>query len=329
MVEESSSERVNMNKKQQVAAGKITLSMLIDISTPGAIFLSAIAPAVFGFILALETGEPISVPLLITLLLIPTLFNASINLINDYFDYVRGNDTHENIFGETDSPLAFNQVKNPKPVFWIGLLCLLLGGLLGIYVIYKAGYVPLIIGIIGAIAVLTYSGGKFSVSHLPIGEPVAGFVMGGLIPLGVFTSLTGILDWTVLIKSIPMMLIVSQFMLVNNTCDIERDKIVGRRTLPIVLGREKIHGVAAGFTALWVLSMVFSAFFWYPLASPIILIMIFILRKRFKTIYTGPRLSSTKIQDVWNMVVVATAIGIWYPIAVLIHILIIKLLSVQ
>ena len=329
MVEESSSERVNMNKKQQVAAGKITLSMLIDISTPGAIFLSAIAPAVFGFILALETGEPISVPLLITLLLIPTLFNASINLINDYFDYVRGNDTHENIFGETDSPLAFNQVKNPKPVFWIGLLCLLLGGLLGIYVIYKAGYVPLIIGIIGAIAVLTYSGGKFSVSHLPIGEPVAGFVMGGLIPLGVFTSLTGILDWTVLIKSIPMMLIVSQFMLVNNTCDIERDKIAGRRTLPIVLGRKKTHGVAAGFTALWVLSMFFSAFFWYPLANPIILIMIFILRKRLKTIYTGPRLSSTKIQDVWNMVVVATAIGIWYPIAVLIHILIIKLLSVQ
>ena len=329
MVEESSSERVNMNEKQQVATGKLSLSMLIDISTPGAIFLSAIAPAVFGFILALETGVPISVPLLITLLLIPALFNASINLINDYFDYVRGNDTNENIFGETDSPLAFNQVKNPKPVFWIGLLCLLIGGLLGIYVIYKAGFVPLVIGIIGAIAVLTYSGGKYSVSHLPIGEPVAGFVMGGLIPLGVFTSLTGILDLIVLIKSIPMMLIVAQFMLVNNTCDIERDKIAGRRTLPIVLGRKKIHAVAAGFTALWVLSMLFSTIFWYPIAAPVILIMIFILRKRLITIYTGPRLSSTKIQDVWNMVVVATAIGIWYPIAVLIHILIIKLLSMQ
>ncbi len=327
MVEESSSERVNMNKKQQVATGKLTLSMLIDISTPGAIFLSAIAPAVFGFILALETGVQISIPLLIILLLIPALFNASINLINDYFDYVRGNDTNENIFGETDSPLAFNQVKNPKPVFWIGLLCLLVGGLLGIYVIYKTGYIPLIIGIVGAIAVLTYSGGKFSVSHLPIGEPVAGFVMGGLIPLGVFTSLTGILDWTVLIKSIPMMMIVSQFMLVNNTCDIERDHIVGRRTLPIVLGRDKIHYVAALFTVLWVASMIFSSFFWYPIAAPIIIIMIILLRKRLKIIYTGPRLSSTKIPDVLNMVIVATAIGICYPISVLIHILIIKFLS--
>lgn len=327
MVEESSSERVNMNKKQQVATGKLTLSMLIDISTPGAIFLSAIAPAVFGFILALETGVQISIPLLIILLLIPALFNASINLINDYFDYVRGNDTNENIFGEIDSPLAFNQVKNPKPVFWIGLLCLLVGGLLGIYVIYKTGYIPLIIGIVGAIAVLTYSGGKFSVSHLPIGEPVAGFVMGGLIPLGVFTSLTGILDWTVLIKSIPMMMIVSQFMLVNNTCDIERDHIVGRRTLPIVLGRDKIHYVAALFTVLWVASMIFSSFFWYPIAAPIIIIMIILLRKRLKIIYTGPRLSSTKIPDVLNMVIVATAIGICYPISVLIHILVIKFLS--
>ena len=151
--------------------------------------------------------------------------------------------------------------------------------------------------------------------------------MGGLIPLGVFTSLTGILDWTVLIKSIPMMMIVSQFMLVNNTCDIERDHIVGRRTLPIVLGRDKIHYVAALFTVLWVASMIFSSFFWYPIAAPIIIIMIILLRKRLKIIYTGPRLSSTKIPDVLNMVIVATAIGICYPISVLIHILIIKFLS--
>ena len=329
MAREFSSARANMTKEQQTASGKLTLAIIIDCCTPGAIFLSALAPAVLGLFFAIETGVSLSIPLVIFSLLIPVLFNASINLINDYFDYVQGNDTKDNIFGETDSPLAFNQIKNPKPIFWIGLLCLIIGGFFGIYIIYKTNFIPLIIGIIGAISVLTYSGGKFSVSYLPIGEIVAGFVMGGLISLGVFVSLTGYIDWTILIKSIPMMLIVSQFMLVNNTCDIERDKIVGRRTLPIVLGRDKIHSVAALFTLIWIISLLFSSIFWYYFGCPIVIIMIILLRKRFVTIYTGLRLSSTKIPDVLNMVVVATAVGICYPISILIHILIIKLLAVQ
>ena len=329
MARASSSARVNMKEERQGKDGKINFSMLVNISTPGAIFLSALAPAVFGVFLSIEPWVSISIPMVIVVILIPCLFNASINLINDYFDYIQGNDTHDNIFGEVDSPLAFNQVKNPKPVLWIGLLCLVLGGILGIYVVHEAGYTPLIIGVIGAISVLTYSGGKFSVSYLPIGEIVAGFVMGGLITLGVYTSLTGSIDWTVLIKSIPMMLIVSQFMLVNNTCDIERDTQVGRRTLSIVLGREKCHIAAAIFTYLWIFSMLFSSIVWYRFGCPILVAMIIILRKRFATIYKGPRLSSTKIQDVWNMVVVATAVAICYPLSVLIHILIIKLLSVQ
>lgn len=267
-----------------------------------------------------------SVPLVAIVLLIPVLFNASINLINDYFDYIKGNDTADNIYGEGDAPLAFNKIQNPKPVLWVGFLCLLLGSLLGIYVIHQAGIKPLIIGGIGAIAVLTYSGWQTSVSYLPIGELVAGFVMGGLIPLGVYSSLTGTIDWFILYKSIPMMLIVSQFMLVNNTCDIERDKAVGRKTLSIVIGRENIHKVAACFTFLWIFTMLHVSLFWYTLGSPIVIAMVFMLRRRFVTIYTGPRLSSTKIPDVWNMVKVATGVGVCYPLSILLHILLIKLM---
>lgn len=315
-----------MSREQQSTVGKLNLSMLINISTPGAIFLSALAPAVLGVFLSMETGVPLSVPLVAIVIIIPCLFNASINLINDYYDYIQGNDTHENIFGEVDAPLAFNKIQNPKPALWAGLLCLLVGGLLGIYVIYESGYVPLIIGAIGGISVLTYSGWKQSVSYLPIGEVVAGFVMGGLITLGVYTSLTQQIDWIILYKSIPMMLIVSQFMLVNNTCDLERDKAVGRKTLPIVIGREKAHTVAAIFTWAWILIMLHVTIYWYTLGSPIVIFMLITLRRRFHTIYTGPRLTSTKIPDVWNMVVSATGVAVCYPIAILVHILLIKLM---
>ena len=315
-----------MQGEQQAAAGRLTLSILIDCCTPGAIWLSALAPAVLGVFLAMETGVSLSVPLVAVVLLIPVLFNASINLINDYYDYIQGNDTNENIFGETDAPLAYNKIDNPKPVLWVGFLCLLVGGLLGIYVVIQAGLTPLIIGVIGAISVLTYSGWKNSVSYLPIGEPVAGFVMGGLIPLGVYSTLTGQIDWMLLYKCIPMMLIVSQFMLVNNTCDMERDTAVGRRTLSIVIGRQHIHKVAAIFTFVWIFTMLHVSIFWYTIGSPIIIIMIIALRKHFVKIYTGQRLRKTKIEDVLNMVIVATAVGILYPLSILVHIFIMKLL---
>lgn len=315
-----------MQGEQQAATGKLTLSILIDCCTPGAIWLSALAPAVLGVFFAMETGVSLQVPLVAVVLLIPVLFNASINLINDYYDYIQGNDTNENIFGETDAPLAYNKIENPKPVLWAGFLCLLVGGLLGLYVISQAGFKPLIIGAIGAISVLTYSGWKNSVSYLPIGELVAGFVMGGLIPLGVYTSLTGQIDWSLLYKSIPMMLIVSQFMLVNNTCDMERDSAVGRRTLSIVIGRQHIHKVAAIFTFVWIITMLHISIVWYTIGSPIIILMIFLFRRKFAKIYTGQRTKETKIEDVWNMVQVATMVGILYPISILIHILVMKLL---
>lgn len=315
-----------MGGEQQAATGKLTLSVMIDCSTPGAIWLNALAPAVLGVFFAMETGVLLSVPLVAVVILIPILFNASINLINDYYDYVQGNDTNENIYGEGDAPLAFNKITNPRPVLYVGLACLLFGGLLGIYIIFQSGFVPLIIGCIGVIAILTYSGWKTSVSYLPISELVSGFVMGGLIPLGVYASLTGQIDWLILYKCIPMMLIVSQFMLVNNTCDMERDKNVGRKTLSIVIGRKNAHKVAALFTFIWIFTMLHVSIFWYTIGCPIIIAMIIVHRKKFTKIYTGQRLKETKIEDVWNMVQVATSVAIFYPISILVHILVMKLL---
>lgn len=317
-----------MIREQQAATGKLTLSILIHATTPGAIYLSALAPAVFGVFMVMEAGVSIMTPLVAVAVLIPMLFNASVNLINEYCDYVSGNDTLDTIYYEGDNPLVYNNISNPKPVFWCGLLCLLVGVLLGIYVIYQSGPLPAIIGAVGAVTVLTYSGGKKSVSYLPLGEPVAGFALGGLVPLGVYASLTGQVEWLVLYKSIPMMLIVSQFMLVNNTCDIERDVVVGRRTLPILIGRDNARKVAAGYTFLWIIVMLHTSVFWYTLGCPLILGMLFKMRHRFRKIYTGERLPSTKPEDTWNMVVVASAVGICYPLSVLVHILLIRLLMI-
>ena len=75
--------------------------------------------------------------------------------------------------------------------------------LLGAYVIWQAGWIPLAIGVVGAVFVVVYSAGKTPVSYLPIGEAVSGGVMGGLIPLACYQALTGDLNWLMLLWAVP------------------------------------------------------------------------------------------------------------------------------
>lgn len=295
--------------------------MMLAMINPGAIIISALAPAITGVILALEVQGRLSFLMTLIVVAIPVLFNASVNLLNDYYDFIRGNDTKDNITDEIDAPLAYHNVDNPKPVLILGFGCLLAGIILGIYVILQSGYIPLIIGSIGVLTVLAYSAGKLPLSHLPVGELVAGFVMGGLIPLGVYSAFTGEADLAVLYKSIPNMIIVSQLMLLNNTCDIERDIEAGRKTLPIILGREKAKRLCTILTVLWILQILHVVFVWYPIGSPLMIIMLLLCRKSFLAICRGERSGNSKNTDALALAGAALAVAVCYPLTLLIHIL--------
>lgn len=308
-------------------AGKITFSIAVDATTPPAIFMSATAPAILGVLLSAERTGQLPFWLTVCLILIPTLMNAAVNILNDYFDYISGNDTSSNIAYESDAPLAYHQVENPRPAFWIGIVLFSLAGIMGIYVIAAAGILPAIIGLFGAVIAVTYSGVKGATSYLPIGEPLAGFTMGGLIPLGVYAALTGEMDWIVLYKAIPMMLIVTQFMLLNNTCDRERDQAVGRRTLPIVIGQKKAQKLANIVSVFWILLLLHSVITWYTYGTIIILGMLLSVRKNYLLTFKQERTRETKIPATLALVPVASGIAIAYPLAVIVHLLVKLLLA--
>ncbi len=309
--------------QNQRPTGKLTLRIVIGMTTPGAIFLSAFAPAVLGLLLAAEQGSDLPSMLVTCLLAIPCLLNASVNVLNDYFDYVRGNDTPENIVSEADGPLAFHQVEDPKPAFWIGLLLFAAAACMGIYVMAVAGWKPAVIGVIGALATLTYSGSKVSTSYLPIGEPLAGFVLGGLVPLGVYTALTGHVDVLVLYKSIPMMLIVTQFMLENNTCDLERDWAAGRKTLPILVGAPRAILLAWGLNILWVVQLVHVVAGWYYKGLPILFISMVVTGKSFLATFLEERTTANKTPATLALAKTALGVAVGYPLSILMHIVMI------
>lgn len=309
------------HKKQIKGEGLITPPMMIAMINPGTIIICALAPAILGIMLAGEKQNGVSLFLSIIITAIPVLFNASVNLLNDYFDYVRGNDTKDNVADANDAPLAYYEIEDPKPVLRLGVLFLVIGMLLGLFIIYRSGIAPLIVGSIGVLAVLAYSAGRIPLSHYPVGELVAGFVMGGLIPLGVYSSFTGMIDPMILYKSIPLMLVVSQLMLLNNTCDIEKDTLAGRKTLPILIGRAKALMLCKILTIFWILQMVQVIVTWYRLGTIVILAMLVLCRKSFVAILRGKRTAETKNEDIAALAGAALGVVAAYPVSILVHLL--------
>lgn len=300
--------------------GRVSLPLLIKIANPGAVLLCALAPSAVGVILSYERRGELPAFFTLVVVLIPLLFNAGVNLLNDYYDFVRGNDTASSIAGETDAPLVFLKIENPRPTLRAGLVCLGIGAFLGIYVALHTGVEPLVIGCIGAAAAVSYSAGRTPLSHLPLGEAVAGFVMGGLIPLGVFSALTGIIDYWTLYKSVPMMLMVAQLMFVNNTCDMEKDTAAGRRTLPILIGRRRAKKLCAVMTVVWAAQMLHVEAVWFPRGIFVILLMLFFKRKAFVRMCGGERVRESRERDIAAVAEVSFSVAVFLPLSFLVDI---------
>lgn len=216
-------------------------------------------------------------PLIWCLLLAVAVFaQSAVNTLNDWADYRAGTDTVENSDDPTDAVLVYNN-PNPRSVLALGLAYMLVALVCGIIcVVWSGSAIPLLIGVVGALFIVCYSSGQVAHFVFPTRRLVSGIVMGALIPLGglgVFAAhahpdagLFGIpwpVDWLRLVSCLaPFVIGIGLVMATQNNCDIERDVPVGRKTLPVVLGRARSVIVYRVFVVLWV-AIVLHCAFWY------------------------------------------------------------------
>lgn len=216
-------------------------------------------PSILAIVLAFHQSGTVKADLAVCLFLVAVLMQSSVNALNDYADYIKGTDTLDNSPDASDAVIVYGL--RPKTARNLGLAFLALSMLTGVYVIFRCDLVPLYIWLLGAAVVGTYSFGRLPISYLPLGELISGLVMGGLLPLvGVYMQ-TGILDGWVFPRSLPVILGISMIMFSNNGCDIERDRIAHRHTLPCLLGRKRTDFCYRAALVVWVLSpvLLFSA----------------------------------------------------------------------
>ncbi len=184
-------------------------------------------------------------------LLAAILLQVGTNLANDALDFARGIDT-EHRLGPTRVTQA--GLLSSRAVLSAAGAAFGLAALCGAYLTAQGGLPILVVGLASIAAAVAYSAGPYPLSDLGLGE-VAAFVFFGLVAVvGTAYLQTGRVSGTALAAAVPVGALISCLMLVNNLRDIQSDAQVGKRTLPVRLGRERslrLYAVLVALAMLW------------------------------------------------------------------------------
>jgi 1,4-dihydroxy-2-naphthoate octaprenyltransferase len=162
--------------------------------------------------------------------------HASVDLLNDYWDYKRGIDkiTKRTKFSGGTGVLPENLLE-PKMVYRIGIVFLIIGSLLGMYFVDIRGVTILIILGFAILAIYFYS---TTIVNVGLGE-VFVMIKGTMVVLGSFYVQVGIIEPTAIYVGVIIGLLSACVLFVNSFPDYEADRSSGRRTLVIVLGKQR------------------------------------------------------------------------------------------
>jgi 1,4-dihydroxy-2-naphthoate octaprenyltransferase len=167
------------------------------------------------------------------------LLQAGANMVNDYYDYINGTDSADWNSPESFGPGLVIQrgFLAPDQVWLGGIACFVVGSILGLGLAYAAGWPVMILGLIGVAGSYYYSGSPLKLAYHGLGDLMVFTLMGPGYALGAYYVQALNFSWAALLASLPMGFLCSGVLQVNNLRDIENDRIHGKRTTAVIIGR--------------------------------------------------------------------------------------------
>jgi 1,4-dihydroxy-2-naphthoate polyprenyltransferase len=214
---------------------------------------AAVAPVLVGTALAATEGT-FKVLTFIAAMLGALFIQVGTNLSNDYSDARRGADTEDRL-----GPVRVTAggLVPPRQVLVATYVAFGLAVVAGAYLIATAGWELLLVGAASILAGVLYTGGPRPYGYEGLGE-VFVFLFFGLVAVtGSYFAQVEELTWEAFVLAVPVGLLASAILVVNNVRDLETDRRAGKRTLAVRLGRSRARGLYAG--------MVYVAFLCAPL----------------------------------------------------------------
>lgn len=158
------------------------------------------------------------------------------NLHNDAADFLNGTD-HK---GRVGPPRVTEQGWLPaETVKRAAHLAFALAVLAGLYLATVGGWPILLIGLASVVAGYAYSAGPRPISRGPFGEAMVIAFFGLAAVGGTYWLNSGEITWAALALGLIVGLPAAAVLLVNNTRDLDNDRAAGRRTLAILIGRDR------------------------------------------------------------------------------------------
>lgn len=261
--------------------GKMTISVflkLVEIQTK----LASLFPFLIGVLFSMVYFKVFNLGNTLIFFVGMLLFDMTTTAINNFMDYKKAkNDTYKyetNIVGQAG--LAEAQVS--QLIFTMLGLSAVIGGLL----VYKTGWLMLIMGGLCCFIGVFYTFGPVPLSRMPLGEIFSGVTMGlGIFMMTIYVNaydlkflFLDIQNWQFMIygdlklllaigwASLPMVFTIANIMLANNLCDLEEDIANHRYTLPFYIGKANgvklFNSLMYGCYAVSLIGVLFNVYHW-------------------------------------------------------------------
>lgn len=162
------------------------------------------------------------------------LIQIGSNLANDVFDFEKGADTEDRIGPPRAAQLGLLSPSELKRGMFVVFA---LAMLIGVYLTVIAGPAIVVIGLVSILAAVAYTGGPWPLGYHGLGD-VAVFLFFGLVAVvGTTYVQLGAVPMLAWVAALPVGGLATAILVVNNLRDIETDRVAGKRTLAVRLGR--------------------------------------------------------------------------------------------
>jgi 1,4-dihydroxy-2-naphthoate octaprenyltransferase len=212
-----------------------------------------------GFGTSLWTQGYVSTLQVIMVLVGAIAAHISVNAFNEYFDFKSGLDFHTQRTpfsgGSGTLPAKPHMAKH---ALIIAVTSVSLVVIIGFYFLSVRGPALLPIGALGLFLLIFYTPWIAHHPFLCLVAPGLGF--GPFMVMGTHVALTGNYSWTALVASLIPFFLVSNLLLLNQFPDVEADRDVGRKHLPIVIGRRASSLLYAGFLAMTYMALIWGVY---------------------------------------------------------------------
>jgi 1,4-dihydroxy-2-naphthoate octaprenyltransferase len=196
-------------------------------------YTAAVIPVLLGASIAAYDGR-FDLGLLLLTLVGSVAIQAGTNLVNEYYDDVKGLDKVQTVgiggYIQTGELQAWQ-------VLAAGIFAFALGAAIGLYLVSVAGPFIFWLGLASVLVGFFYTAGPVALAYIGLGELAVFLFMGPVIVIGSYYVQVQAVTLPVVLASLPVGFLVAAILHANNLRDMDVDRQFGKRTLALLLGR--------------------------------------------------------------------------------------------